>query len=124
MNNLVQAMQTTTMGAAFSVLNEILSIDPDIFNGETKGSGNYFLLKAFTNGREQGFVLMVPDQTWRIVSFSEYRTSDQIVVYYGDKSTMGSDGQPKDEFWGQREMFAYNEEKDAAKFIYNYLKGL
>ena len=81
------------------------------------------LLHEYDNGREHGYVLELQrfeslswlDTDKRMwVAFSEYRRSDDIVVYH-DKGTF--DGHLTDFSYDAKTFFKYNEIFDAANYI-------
>ncbi len=70
---------------------------------------------VYCNGREQGYHIGGGD---KVVSFSEFRSSDGIVVYVGDRGTFSMQGNvPSDEAYEAKTFFPWNGEKEAAEFI-------
>jgi hypothetical protein len=82
-------------------------------------------LEVYANGREQGFAL----SDWcepnaRKVAWSEFRRSDQIVVYYGPRVDFEHNTNiPSDAVYENAKFFACGEYNKAAKFIVKYLEG-
>lgn len=82
----------------------------------------------YANGRENGFHLIEwahkPGPRRRAVSFSEYRSSDDIVVYCGmqDEFERGT-GVPSDDIYRAARFFNFRDHKGAAQEIYNHLMG-
>jgi hypothetical protein len=74
------------------------SIYPEEFN---------LYLEPYQNGREHGWSL---SYKMRKVAFSEYRNSDQIVVYCGTLADFHLQGNvPSDKVYKRREMFSSEE---------------
>lgn len=87
-------------------------------------SVKYLSLECYSSGREQGFCISF----WGMylskkICFSEYRSSDQIVVYLGDNINFSNQGHTPDEkACDTRSFFAYNQKVKAAHFIASTLK--
>lgn len=81
-------------------------------------------LGMYSNGREQGYTLknMDNDYPYRMVAFSEYRSSDTTVVYFGTVGDFAG-GLPSDKLWENARHFAYNDIHEAASFIVDYLRS-
>ena len=71
----------------------------------------------YHNGREKGWQLTNRDKA---VTFSEYRNTDQIVVYCGS-TTDFKDAIPSEEIYSAKTFFACNEYVKAAIFCLNFL---
>lgn len=82
-------------------------------------------LEVYANCREQGFALsnwLEPNA--RMVAFSEFRRSDEIVVYYGRRVDFDRNTNiPNDEVYEKAKFFACGEYNKAAKFIVKYLES-
>lgn len=80
-------------------------------------------VEPYHNGREHGWSLSgLSASGARTVSFSEYRSSDQIVVYFGDSADF-SDGIPNDQVYKSAKFFPTGSYEKAAKFIAHYFTG-
>ena len=96
-------------------------------NGLAKVSQNSreFSLEVYANGREQGFAL----SDWsnpisRKVAWSEWRCSDDIVVYFGfEKDFERNTNIPSDLVYKKAKFFEPGEYREAAKFIVSYLES-
>jgi hypothetical protein len=83
-------------------------------------------VEAYENGREHGYYLEMwrtarTKQAWA-VSFSEYRTSDDIVVYFGKSEDFDNEGHvPTQLVWENMKTFKYQDFDGAAAFIFDYL---
>ena len=83
---------------------------------------SYVETEAYVNCREQGFALASCDD--RKVAFSEFRRSDDIVVYFGTRKDFDyKTNIPSDEVYESAKFFRYNQIEKAAKFIVKYLEG-
>jgi hypothetical protein len=91
------------------------------FSGETE-----LHLEAYANGREQGFsVANFNTDKVKRVAFSEYRNTDQIVVYWGVYSDFSNAGNcPNAEIYKNANFFGDNDIVGAARFIAEYLEAL
>lgn len=82
-------------------------------------------VQTYHNGRENGFaiwnILAFADRVRDVVvTFAEYRNSDDIVIYYGDMQDAGEE--VRDEVWASR---TYSKsEEEAAQNIIQYFKKL
>lgn len=75
---------------------------------------------VYSNGREQGYHIGGGD---KVVSFAEFRSSDSIVVYVGERGTFSMQGNvPSEEAYEAKRFFAWDGEKEAADFIVEILK--
>lgn len=75
----------------------------------------------YKNGRERGFSLskMLADKQ---IVFSEYRSSDSIIVYYGNHLDFNINNIPTDYTYNnQVKQFKYNKMNDAANYIIKYI---
>lgn len=78
--------------------------------------------EVYSNCREQGFALATCEA--RKVAFSEFRRSDEIVVYFGARSDFAFNTNiPSDEVYEKAKFFRFNEGMKAAKFIIKYLES-
>lgn len=79
-------------------------------------------LGAYSNGRENGYTLKMyaypPVLTALVVAWSEYRTSDEVVVYVDDRGEW--DGIPSDRVYKEKKLFKTVDE--AAKYIFLLVK--
>jgi len=76
---------------------------------------HWHYVQVYSNGREQGYHIGGGD---KVVSFSEFRSSDGIVVYVGDRGTFSMQGNvPSEEAYENKKFFPWNGEKEAAEFI-------
>lgn len=76
---------------------------------------HWHYVQAYSNGREQGYYIGGGD---KVVAFSEFRNSDSIVVYVGERGTFSMQGNvPSDEAYDNKTFFPWNGEKEAAEFI-------
>jgi hypothetical protein len=79
-------------------------------------------VEAYVNCREQGFALASCDD--RKVAFSEFRRSDDIVVYFGKRKDFAFNTNiPSEEVYESARFFRYNQQEAAAKFIVKYLES-
>lgn len=78
-------------------------------------------LKRYENGREHGYVLTEPVSE-RAITFSEYRNSDDIVLYFGDFEAAIESGEGAAEsIYNLRAMLPWDGEKHAERIILCYL---
>jgi len=79
------------------------------------------LTEPYCNGREQGFSV----SNWKNnhkVSFSEFRNSDQIVVYFGKSTDFSMQGNtPSEEVYQNKKYFDCFKVEEAADFIIDHL---
>jgi len=79
-------------------------------------------VESYANCREQGFALASCDD--RKVVFSENRSSDDIVVYTGNRMTFEFNSNvPNEEVWESRKYFKPDQIEKAAKFILKFLES-
>ena len=79
-------------------------------------------IEVYANCREQGFALASCDDLK--VAFSEYRNTDNIVVYFGKRKDFAYNTNiPSDEVYENAKFFGYDKFEAAAKFIVKYLEG-
>jgi hypothetical protein len=79
-------------------------------------------LEAYVNCREQGFALASCDD--RKVAFSEFRRSDDIVVYFGKRGDFDFNTNiPNEEVYEKAKFFRFDKVEQAAKFIVKYLES-
>lgn len=98
-----------------------LDMNPDQAKEVLNALGNISGAKAkhYENGREHGFFIEKGDKA---VAFSEYRNSDDIVVYYGGNADFDEDHIPTDDTYRRKKFFKYQEYEAAAKFIKAWLR--
>jgi hypothetical protein len=83
---------------------------------------SYVAVESYVNCREQGFALSSHDHAK--VAFSEFRRSDDIVVYFGTRSEFAVNTNiPSEEVYESARFFRYNQHEAAAKFIVKYLES-
>lgn len=93
-------------------------------------------VEAYENGREHGYYLelwrkgfaagesMVGHNHWAL-AFSEYRMTDDIVVYVGLASDFNREGHvPSEESYAAKKFFKRGDYTEAAAFIFGYLVDL
>lgn len=96
-----------------------------IFNSYNCTDGTELLLYQYDNGREHGYVLELQsiaeehwisynDSIW--VAFSEFRRSDDIVIYTDERQWSG---RLTDKSYEECKMFKYNQIYEAAQYILN-----
>ena len=74
---------------------------------------------AYCNGREQGIALKFINNT---LCFSEYRNSDDIVVYTGTSEDFTANVSiPNTKTWENREFFSRTEIKKATQYIQKWI---
>jgi hypothetical protein len=72
-------------------------------------------VEPYQNGREHGWAL---NYKMNRIAFSEYRNSDQIVVYYGPLCDFSLQGNvPSDKVYEHREIFNFDEVDNVVQFI-------
>lgn len=80
------------------------------------------MVETYTNCREQGFALSSHDMAK--VAFSEFRRSDDIVVYTGAREDFERNTNiPSEEVYESAHFFRYNEHEKAARFIVKFLES-
>lgn len=92
---------------------------------EKKIKTEYSRVETYCNGREQGYCIRVfGTSTWGVsISFSEYRSSDAIVVYSSEEHSFSMQGNvPDDEAYNNAKFFNCGEFDKAAKHIVALLK--
>jgi hypothetical protein len=95
--------------------NAVLSV----IKGLTYDEDQRVYSEPYQNGREHGWSLQWEDSK---VCFSEYRNTDNIVVYYGKSIEFSMQGNtPNDRVYNTKKFFRYDEFVEAAQFIINYL---
>ena len=76
-------------------------------------------VESYSNCREQGLYFRGPAGC---CSVAENRNSDSIVVYPGRRCDFEMGGNvPKGLAWEQRRYFNYDQHKEAAKFVLDYI---
>jgi hypothetical protein len=81
------------------------------------------ICNPYQNGREHGWAL-VQRIGEKQVSFSEYRNTDSIVVYFGLERHFSMQGNvPSEDVWKSAKFFGYNEYVPAANWIIDYFLG-
>lgn len=79
-------------------------------------------VEDYVNCREQGFALASCDA--RKVAFSEFRRSDDIVVYFGKRADFAFNTNiPSEEVYESAKFFRFDEHEKAARFILKYLES-
>jgi hypothetical protein len=79
-------------------------------------------IESYANCREQGYALASCDDLK--VVFSEFRRSDDIVVYFGARKDFAFNTNiPSEEVYESAKFFRPFEVEQAAKFIVKYLEG-
>ena len=87
-------------------------------------------IEVYANGEEQGYCIFsthIRKNTKEIysplrVSFSEYRNSDDIVIYAGNSYDFKPSGNiPNENVYRQGKFFRYGDNENAAQFIVNFL---
>lgn len=82
-------------------------------------------VKVYDNGREQGYMLKVShkkntDQL--TIAFSEWRGSDEIVVYNSKVLGDGSGSMISDEFYKSKKFFDWDCREDARDYIFSLIE--
>jgi hypothetical protein len=79
-------------------------------------------IESYANCREQGYALASCDDLK--VVFSEFRRSDDIVVYFGARKDFDRNTNiPNEEVYESAKFFRFDKIEQAAKFIVKYLEG-
>jgi len=87
-----------------------------------KNDDTYAMIESYVNCREQGFALCSQDD--KKVAFSEFRRSDEIVVYFGKRTDFAFNTNiPSDEVYEKANFYTPLQIKSAAKFIAEYLRN-
>lgn len=113
-------MKHGKMYQAFGVLESLIKKHPEI-----DSENSSFFVGAFANCREQGFSIE-HYTTKKQVCFSEYRSSDSIVVYAGDSSDFDyRSNMPLESslVWNSSKHFSCEEYDQAADFILEHILG-
>ena len=107
-----------SMEASDRVLRQLKKLDVSIVLKHVE-----VVVSAFSNGREQGYHLLLYRDNIRnsnAVSFAQQRTSDDIVVYYGNENDFDiTTNHPVD--WDKKKFFRYNELDKCVAFIADQL---
>lgn len=102
------------------ILRTMLVADAVLAIVDLLSDDQHLRLEPYQNGREHGWSLYGPNYCQ--VAFSEYRNSDDIVVYAGKGNVFSMQGNvPIQEVWEARNMFQYNCVYEAARFIVDFL---
>jgi len=101
---------------SFKVAQKLLK---EINKRASKNVAKTYWVENYENGREHGFHLNGGD---KIVSFSEYRSSDSIVVYIGDKCTFEKGNTPSDEAYTNKQFFHPEDYNRVAKYILSIIE--
>ena len=82
-------------------------------------------VETYSNCREQGYSIFCvrSDKISIRVSFSEYRNTDDIVVYFGKMIDFDFSNIPSETIYQNAKFFSYNKVVDAADFICEFLQG-
>jgi len=87
-----------------------------------KDDNDFVMVQPYVNCREQGFALCSNNN--RKVAFSEYRRSDEIVVYYGKRKDFAFNTNiPSDKVYENAKFYAPKQIESAARFVVNCLKS-
>lgn len=82
---------------------------------------SYVVVEVYVNCREQGFAL---NGDTRMVAFSEFRRSDDIVVYFGARKDFAFNTNiPSEKVYESAKFFKPGQHEEAAKFIVKYLES-
>jgi hypothetical protein len=78
--------------------------------------------EPYQNGREHGWALSAfGDMTNKKAVFSEYRNTDEIVLYTGKGVDFSMQGNvPSDKAWGNKNFFSHNAVTECANYIVKY----
>lgn len=88
---------------------------------EKKCNSKTIYCEPYQNGRESGWKVWLSTYE-KFAVFSEFRRSDDIVIYTGSSMDFSMQGNaPSDEVYNNKTLFAYNEEEKAADYVINYL---
>lgn len=105
--------------ALLSVINSRISEDMDF---------SRFHVEAYSNGREQGYCIKGWSSTLTnniSISFSEHRSSDNIVIYFGESTDFSMQGNvPNEKVYAQAKHFKHNEPYEAASFIIKKMRAV
>ncbi len=83
---------------------------------------SYVAVESYVNCREQGFALASHDNAK--VAFSEFRRSDDIVVYFGKRSDFAFNTNiPSEEVYESAKFFRFDQHEKAARFVLKYLES-
>lgn len=108
-------MLIKTTQKADRILSNIKKIDKA--NSASLKEKTKIYVFPYHNGREKGWQLINDNKA---VTFSEYRKTDQIVVYCG--STIDFENAiPSEEIYSAKTFFAHDEYNKAANFCMKYL---
>jgi hypothetical protein len=78
------------------------------------------LIEPYLNGREQGYSIWFNGYR---MAWSEYRNTDNFVVYEGESSEFNMQGNvPSEEIYKNKKFFDYNQYVDVAIYILEILK--
>jgi hypothetical protein len=79
-------------------------------------------LEPYQNGREHGWALSAfGDMTNKKAVFSEYRNTDEIVLYTGRGVDFSMQGNvPSDKAWGNKQFFSNSAVTECANYIVEY----
>jgi hypothetical protein len=100
---------------AQKVLKEFRKFAAEFVYRDGKPGG--FWVEAYSNCREQGYCIR---GVGFYASFAEYRNSDSIVVYVGERPDSGN--LPTDKDYENKEFFGYNQHSKAAAYIIKELR--
>ena len=80
---------------------------------------------SYINGSEQGYAINESfGISKRKVAVAEFRKSDDIVVYFGNREDFEKNTNiPSEEVYAKMKLFDYNKSDGAADFIFDYLTG-
>jgi hypothetical protein len=81
---------------------------------------------CYANCREQGYHLVHPgslSELNRAVTFAQHRNSDDIRIWCGSTRDFGVNGIPSDALYPNDHLFPWNQKRQAAIFIVDYLIG-
>lgn len=74
----------------------------------------------YENGREHGYLISTKTTT---ICFSEYRNSDDIVVYVSNPGEEFEDGTPTDRAYATKKFFRFDQSDEAAAYISSVIKS-
>lgn len=95
----------------------LLSCLEEMMHNSTKLDKLKIYVYLYHNGREKGWHLIKDDKA---VTFSQYRNTDQIVVYCGSTIDF-KDAIPSEKIYDAKTFFAYDDYIKAATFCLNFL---
>lgn len=100
-----------------------LSVANKVLNAISRLSkGHKFILETYSNGREQGYALLIDKTYSKKVAFSESRGSDHIVVFFGNSDDFDFIGNvPSYNVYKTAKFFSPYETEKAANFIIEQL---